>query len=307
MFPGLPDDENDSRSTAERLSDFRSTIDSRSNFDYEERRNDISRSKNVFIGAVSGVVLAAIVGWFVLSPRYVQNSSGEIPVIRRPQSAIKVQPAEPGGMEILNQDKTIYDIIDKKGDSDVPGAEKLLPPPEEPQIPVISAPEIGVKTTIQTPEVTEVSKVDVKPAVETKEDTKAAPQDQMLISQAQEIIKAETAKQAPADTTEKVAAMPKPEINLPEAPQSSDKISAGSWTVQLMSSPNQNAVRNSWASLSRKHMFLKGLPYEVESADLGTKGIYYRLYTGSFNSRDGADDICQKLKAAGGTCIVKKK
>ncbi|MFR8207325.1 MAG: hypothetical protein ACLU99_14245 [Alphaproteobacteria bacterium] len=41
-------------------------------------------------------------------------------------------------MEILNQDKSVYDIIEKK-DNNAPLVENLLPPPEEPQLPVIAA------------------------------------------------------------------------------------------------------------------------------------------------------------------------
>ena len=43
------------------------------------------------------------------------------------------------------------------------------------------------------------------------------------------------------------------------------------------------------------------------TADLGAKGIYYRLKAGAFATRDGADELCKDIKALGGTCIVKKK
>lgn len=95
------------------LNEFRQKIADQSAANFEEKRIEMKRSKSVFIGAVSGVALAGIVGWFVLSPRYAVNSPEEIPVIRRPQTAIKVQPSEPGGMEILNQDKSVYDIVEK--------------------------------------------------------------------------------------------------------------------------------------------------------------------------------------------------
>ena len=102
MFPEFPDD----NKNEDFLNEFRQKIAEQSNTSFEERKNELNRSKSVFIGAVSGVVLAGIVGWFVLSPRYAQETDAELPVIRRPQTAIKVQPTEPGGMEILNQDKS---------------------------------------------------------------------------------------------------------------------------------------------------------------------------------------------------------
>ena len=52
---------------------------------------------------------------------------------------------------------------------------------------------------------------------------------------------------------------------------------------------------------------LNNQPYEIEVADLGSKGTYYRLKAGAFPTRDGADELCKDIKALGGTCIVKKK
>ena len=221
----LLDRPEDNKNNDELLNDLRQKLASQSNLEYEEKRNELNVSKNVFIGAVSGIVLAGIVGWFVLSPQYAANTSGEIPVIRRPKDAIKVQPADPGGMEIRNQDKTVYNIIDKKGAGDIPAVETILPPPEEPQLPII------------VPE-TEPSEA---PAVPSTEETIAA---------AKEIIKTETtpptkepAKEtqlqptpAPTPTTQAPAPQPTPEkISIPEkTPVQTAKDTAGSWQVQLM-------------------------------------------------------------------------
>lgn len=132
MFQEFPDDSKND----DFLNEFRQKIADQSAANFEEKRIEMKRSKSVFIGAVSGVALAGIVGWFVLSPRYAVNNPEEIPVIRRPQTAIKVQPSEPGGMEILNQDKSVYDIVEKKPEDDTK-VENLLPPPEQPKLPII--------------------------------------------------------------------------------------------------------------------------------------------------------------------------
>ena len=132
------------------LNEFRQKIADQPSSTLEERRNEMRRSKSVFIGAVSGVALAGIVGYFILAPQYSNNANVEIPVIRRPQTAVKVQPSEPGGMEILNQDKSVYDIIERKDNE--PRTENLLPPPEQPQMPIIAPAQAQ-----QTPEVQPVS------------------------------------------------------------------------------------------------------------------------------------------------------
>ena len=43
---------------------------------------------------------------------------------------------------------------------------------------------------------------------------------------------------------------------------------------------------------------------DIQRADLGAKGIYYRARVGPFPTRSEAIEVCEKLKAAGSTCIV---
>lgn len=289
---------------------------------FEERKNEINRSKNVFIGTVSGIALAAVVGWFVLSPRYKTGADAEIPVIRRPQAAVKVQPVEPGGMEILNQDKSVYDIIEKK-DNTPPAVENLLPPPEEPKLPAIApAEEQNVKI------------VDVTEQIKSSDKTVAQAQEIIKVAEAPKVVPAPEAKEAPVKPLSQAAqpspapkaepapvpapapaaaAAPAPKkdepikvvVKIPEtAPQSAV---AGSWQVQLISSANRSAVEKSWTDLSKKYTVLQGLPHEIEEADLGAKGTFYRLKAGAFADRGGADKLCGDIKALGGSCLVKQK
>lgn len=306
MFPERPEN---NKNNDELLDDLRQKLSNSSSVEYEEKRNDLSVSKNVFIGAVSGVALAAVVGWFVLSPRYAANNPEEIPVVRRPQTAVKVAPAEPGGMEILNQDKTVYDIIDKKGVDTAAGVENILPPPEEPKLPVIHAPDPSTTTAVAD---SVDGLLDANPATPDL----SASDPAKTIAQAQQIIKTEstpttvpTLEPAKEVKTAPVTA-PAPEaVKIPakEAVQTPSKATSGSWQVQLMASSNKNAVTGSWSGLTKKYPLLKNYSYEIETADLGAKGIFYRLQAGAFGTRSEADSLCNDLKALGGSCIVKKK
>lgn len=323
MFPDFPDDNKND----DFLNEFRQKIAEQSNISFEERKNELNRSKSVFIGAVSGVALAGVVGWFILSPQYAQNENVELPVIRRPQTAVKVQPTEPGGMEILNQDKSVYDILDKtKNDKKV--VENLLPPPEEPKLPVITP---SADTTPQTID-------DVLAQSESEDKTSAVAKEAEKIINIAEAPKATPAKETQPEAQVKtlsqaVQETAKKEIKVPEkesvkvseddvksvysakikdgkvvsATSEPSKISTGVWQVQLMSSNNKSAVEKSWKNLSAKYNVLVNQPYEIETADLGAKGTYYRLKAGAFQTRDGADELCKDIKALGGTCIVKKK
>ena len=316
MFQEFPDDNKGD----DFLNEFRQKIADQSAANIEEKRNELKRSKSVFIGAVSGVALAGIVGWFVLSPQYANNSDKEIPVIRRPQTAVKVQPSEPGGMEILNQDKTVYDIIEKKDNE--PAVENLLPPPEQPKLPeIVPAPEpaplpvvetapqpqlkvndnAGEKVvgTVATAEVKETALVPAAPAAQVTGD---APEAKVigLKELSQQENKAAAAQPAPAPKAEAPKAEPVKEY----APK---QAVAGMWQIQLMSSPNKKAVEKAWTELTQKYKVLRGQPYEIEAADLDFDKTFYRLKAGAFETRSGADELCKDVKALGGSCIVKKK
>lgn len=301
MFADFNDNNND-----DFLNEFRQKLNNEPEDSFEERKAEINRSKNVFIGTVSGIALAAVVGWFVLSPRYAAENSTEIPVIRRPQTAIKVQPAEPGGMEILNQDKSVYDIIEKK-ETKAPTVENLLPPPEEPQLPAVSAditepaPVVQkAEEIIKVAEIKEVEEVKVAPAPEPKAAPAEAPKKEEIT-----IAEAATAV-IPAPVV--VKEEPKTEAPKPEVKVEVKTVSVtGPWQVQLISSPNRSAVDTAWDGLVKKYPMLNGQPREIETADLGAKGTFYRLKAGGFAERTGADRLCNDIKALGGTCIVKKK
>lgn len=333
MFQEFPDDNRND----DFLNEFRQKISTQDTSAFEERRNEMKRSKSVFIGAVSGVALAGIVGWLVLSPQYAQNTNIEIPVIRKPQTAIKVQPSEPGGMEILNQDKSVYEIIEKKNGSE-PVVENLLPPPEAPKMPVIQpqqplvsefelpapqpAPVVQDNPTIdkiiaeaQKDEVVSEAKqiIEVKEAVAVKEEPAEKVVSIAEVSKEvvkEEVVKEETPKEEPVKEVKpepvKEVKVEAPKVETP-APVVLKDIPVGSWQVQLMSSQNKNAVSKSWDSLSKKYAVLENQPHEIEEADLGFDGIFYRLKAGAFKDRSGADNLCKDIKALGGSCIVKKK
>ena len=317
MFADFEQDNNNE----DYLEDFRQKLNSSSVEAFEERKNEINRSKNVFVGTVSGIALAAVVGWFVLSPRYASQENTEIPVIRRPQSAVKVQPSDPGGMEIQNQDKSVYDIIEKKQDK-TPAVENLLPPPEVPQLPVVTAEvETPAQTEIGNPEVAQKAEEIIKAAEQKKAPQPAETVKVAVAAPAVEVknepaeIKEVTIKEAsaapapataaPAPTVEKVAIPAK--VTVPAPKENNTPAVAGNWQVQLLSSTNRASVDAAWNNLQKKYPVLKNQPQEIETADLGAKGTYYRLKAGAFSDRAGADKLCADIKALGGTCIVKKK
>ena len=304
MFQEFPEDNMNENYLSER----RQKIADENLMNFEEHKNDMSRSRSVLIGAVSGLALAAVVGWFALSPRYSVDNVAEIPVIKRPQASVKVKPENPGGMEILNQDKSVYNIIEKEPERKE--VESILPPPEQPILP-----EIKAAATTPAPEAAPEQTPELKPIETTTEvktsevKTVAAPK--AVVNETKEIT-LPTIKEASQKEAVQAKAEPKPQPVAKAEPKPEPKIAAtqavtGDWQVQLMSSPNQKAVTSAWTGLVKKHPALKGVSHEIETADLGAKGTYYRLKAGAYATRAEADKLCSTIKSQGGSCIVKKK
>jgi chemotaxis protein histidine kinase CheA len=114
-----------------------------------------------------------------------------------------------------------------------------------------------------------------------------------------EAAKVETS--APAKSTQVASA------KAPEAAPSAEaqKQPQSGVRVQLVSMPSEEAAWSAWKQLSGKYSSqLSGLTATVETADLGTKGKFYRVQTGPFATVAAAQERCTAMKEAGLDCLV---
>ena len=82
-------------------------------------------------------------------------------------------------------------------------------------------------------------------------------------------------------------------------------LAAGAYFVQLASVKSEDGARKEWARMRRAHPDLLGdLELSVQSADLGERGVFYRIRTGPFPNRATARDMCWQIKAAKLDCLV---
>jgi len=80
---------------------------------------------------------------------------------------------------------------------------------------------------------------------------------------------------------------------------------ADGYIVQLMAQRDQDALVKAWNALSRRHSSVLGkLDPIYQRADLGTRGVVYRLRTGPFAERRDADRVCNALKRRGASCFT---
>jgi hypothetical protein len=78
------------------------------------------------------------------------------------------------------------------------------------------------------------------------------------------------------------------------------------WSVQLASEADEEGAWAKWNKLKAKHDMLADQKALVIRADLGKKGIFYRLRLGGFDDQNSAKGMCSKLKSRGLSCFVSK-
>ncbi|MBR2299997.1 MAG: SPOR domain-containing protein [Alphaproteobacteria bacterium] len=281
----------------EYLSEFKQKIAQEMEADILERRHDLERSRNGFIGAVSGIVLAGLVSWFLLLPQFGFNQEKEIPVIRRPILQVKIRPNEPGGMDIQNQDKAVYALVEKNEVVNTK-IESLLPPPEVPQMPDIETEEQTLEPAIEATDdaqtMDELINAVHTTATEKVKIPEKLPVIDVTVVKTDEPLSIVKEEQTPEKPTPKAQEKSATQIQL--QPQ-------GTWCVQMMASSKKEAVEKGYIELKKQHPFIANLPYRIEVHSDGLT----RLKVGAYALKSEAEALCQKIKSAGGTCILKEK
>ena len=78
------------------------------------------------------------------------------------------------------------------------------------------------------------------------------------------------------------------------------------WSVQVTSATTEDAAWSTWKKMQAKHRVLASQKPIVVKADLGSKGIFYRVRIAGFDDQSSAKSTCSKLKAGGVRCFVSK-
>ncbi len=280
---------------------------------------------------------AAAGGWYFIDDFLGESVDTSVPLIRADMAPIKVRPESPGGMQVPDQDKLVYDRM--QGQREPPQVEQLLPPPEAPMLPPpppppqrLARPEPPV-TAEQTPPgpislVPEQPPPPPKP-VETAErllpepekpkpvetspppPPQPAPPPPVAAKPAEpppakpvESKPAKPPETAPAKPETAVASKPEPKP-APPPPKKAVK-PAAAYQIQIAAVRSPTRARGEWKRLQRKHRELLGkLKLSIVKADLGPKkGIYYRLRAGPVADGKAARSLCAALKKRKVGCLV---
>lgn len=275
-------------------------------YDDEEYENSLLRWMSI------GFVICAVGGFIALAWYAYQNSiqpisEEEIPLVEAEDRPFKEAPEDPGGWQFDHQDKSVYNQLAGGEEKERPVAERLLPAPEEPvQRPPVEellanglSPE-PVREAQPGGEVvlapTNAEPEPPQPARETVQEN-AQPAAE---PEAEQVAESKPAA-VPADKPAAPAATPAPAKTQPI------QTTPGQFLVQLGSFRANADAEAAWSRIAKAHSArLSGHGHTVERADLGAKGVYYRLQYGPFNDDATAKNICEYLQQNKQACLVVK-
>jgi sporulation related protein len=181
------------------------------------------------------------------------RQGGEVPLIHADSDPVKVKPDDPGGMEILNRDRFVFN---PKGGMPI---ERLLPPPEVPLPRPAPAP---------------------------------ATVPQVLVP----------AGAVPAPPTGQA-----PAVSAPPQSAAIPATGAGGYRLQVGAVKTPEMAKQEWDRIKRQNGDLVGsLSFAADRADLGERGVFYRIHAGPIADAAQAERVCGQLRQRGVGCILVK-
>jgi cell division protein FtsN len=102
------------------------------------------------------------------------------------------------------------------------------------------------------------------------------------------------------EKTEEVIDMDSAEVK--RAPVNYER--TGRYFLQIGSLPSEHEAKQESQRLRKKHKLLKNMDIKIISKELAGKGVYYRIYAGSFESQESAEKMCKNLIQMGVNCLV---
>lgn len=300
----------------------------------ESRGEEGLRSRSLLIGGLLiGVAVAGAAG-FYLFPRESGTSGTVTPqVIPAETGPYKVRPADPGGMQVPNQDKLVFERAEAGRSTEVEnllpapqvpsappampeqprplGAADMTPPPPPPldgaretaMVPATANPPASLPNGLPSvipgvpmpatsiPAITQplpASPAPTVPQVVPPQGVPAVVPPQAVPAPPPATAAAPPPAPAPATAKTETAAKP--------AQQAAAAGGTGSYMIQFAALRDDASARKLWDDLKAKHGDLLGrLSPVIQKADLGPKGVFYRVRATGLPSDAAARALCDEL------------
>lgn len=301
------------------------------------------RSRRISIRTIllAVIIVMGVVVWYAYPRGADRFEDIELPLVRADNQPYKILPANRGGMDIPHQDSTIYDAMEG---GEEPVVETLLPEPERPMdrndINVIGArPD---NSLVQAPDMNldvKLTDTPVTPTVNNNDNQARlirVPQgtptgDTVNVFNDEDVLLYTAPEPEPAPEPEEVVQAPvvvpqeKPAaieraqepvferpiettaVLTPTTPSAPVVTGGVTHYVQLGAFRSEEAAQSEYEWRKSKYSgIITGYPVRYQFADLGAKGIYYRLQVGPMSEVE-AQSVCNRILAiTSGGCIVTK-
>jgi hypothetical protein len=258
---------------------------------------------------VASALLGAIALGGALAYAYKQSggsmADGSTPIVTADSRPVKEAPDQPGGKEFPHKNKLIYDRLTN---GDQPESEHIVPRQEDVAVPALppatataGLPAPVASTDLANPSTTE--------SVDGAADDGGPRKVKTLVVHPDGSVGAPPAGAAEADATGAAAqapgVMPVPAVNPKPAPAPAPAADT-KYVVQVGSKKSQTDALASFADIQQKYpKLLANYRPIVQKANLGSKGVWYRLQLGPIADKSEAYKLCGQLKSQGlPDCLV---
>lgn len=256
---------------------------------FEIRDDETGRGPLILVLALGVLLIFAGVVWNTYR-QGVRPTEGGLPVIASDETPYKRSPEARGGLEVAGQDKSFYSSMDDLGD------------------PALEAQTIGSPIDIRPDPILEGGPGELPPIEGSEEPPRIKFAESMQRPEAQP---EPMATREPSERSLQIAAVQP--VREEPAPTIADPVpsrftAGGGYQVQLSALRSEEAARSAWTMIqSSAPDLFSGADLDIQRADLGAKGVFYRLRVGSFADRATAKGFCEDVKAAGKDCMVVAK
>lgn len=252
---------------------------------FEIRDDETGRGPLILVLALGVLLIFAGVVWNTYR-QGVRPTEGGLPVIASDDAPYKRSPEERGGVEVAGQDKAYYDSMDGLGDPAMQKTAARNPIDIRRRDPVLAG---GPSQKVEAESLPPIAIPDSEPA-----------ESDSPLSEPIQIASVQTAPERIAPQIVDV----EPDT-LPVRPAESRFAATGSFQVQLSALRSREAAQTAWSRMqsSAPDLFM-GANLDIQRADLGAKGVFFRLRIGTFPDREAAKGFCADVKAAGKDCMV---
>ncbi|HEX3484332.1 MAG TPA: SPOR domain-containing protein [Micropepsaceae bacterium] len=265
----------------------------------DEEMEEEEHSRLPLLIVIALLVLAAFAGvvWLAYNQGVERGRSGAAIVISAPDGPVRTAPADSAGSAPPYTGLKVYG--------------QALPPDQEAQASALAPAQdndIAAPSTASAP---------AKPAVTSDAPpVRLNPETKNVVASAPPAAAATVPAPAPAPVKQVAQTPPSVQptaianvVTAPAAPTAltASAVSAvsGKAVLQIGAYETPEIANGAWAAFKARHASVAGkLSQDVQKADLGAKGTWYRLRVGPFADKSAANTACEQLRSEGATCFV---